>query len=77
MSDEIWKRQEIDSPCIKLCTVHPTERICIGCYRSIDEIAAWGRMTPETRRAIMAELPSRAPRLRQRRGGRAARIARE
>ncbi|MBC7142651.1 MAG: DUF1289 domain-containing protein [Rhodobacteraceae bacterium] len=73
MSDEVWKRQEIDSPCIKLCAIHPTERICIGCYRSIDEIAGWGRMTPEARRAIMAELPSRAPRLRQRRGGRAAR----
>lgn len=73
MNDEVWKRQEIDSPCIKLCTVHPAERICIGCYRSIDEIAGWGRMTPEERRAIMAELPARAPRLRQRRGGRAAR----
>ena len=73
MSDEVWKRPEIDSPCIKLCTVHPAERICIGCYRSIAEIAGWGRMTPEERRAIMADLPSRAPRLRQRRGGRAAR----
>lgn len=77
MSDEVWKRQEIESPCIKLCAVHPTERICIGCYRSIDEIAGWGRMTPEARREIMAELPSRAPRLRQRRGGRAARMGRE
>ncbi|OYX44413.1 MAG: DUF1289 domain-containing protein [Rhodobacterales bacterium 32-67-9] len=73
MNDEVWKRQEIDSPCIKLCTVHPAERICIGCYRSIDEIAGWGRMSPEERRAIMADLPARAPRLRQRRGGRAAR----
>lgn len=77
MSDEVWKRQEIESPCVKLCAVHPTERICIGCYRSIDEIAGWGRMTPEARREIMAELPSRAPRLRQRRGGRAARMGRE
>lgn len=74
MSDEIWKRQEVDSPCIKICTVHPVERLCIGCLRSIEEIATWGRMTPEARQAIMAELPSRAPRLRQRRGGRAARI---
>ncbi len=73
MTDEVWKRQEIDSPCVRLCTVHPVERICVGCYRSIEEIATWGRMTPEERRAIMTELPSRAPRLRQRRGGRAAR----
>ena len=73
MSDEVWKRQEVDSPCIKICTIHPAERLCVGCLRSIDEIAGWGRMSPEERRAIMAELPARAPRLRQRRGGRAAR----
>ncbi|MCB2130598.1 MAG: DUF1289 domain-containing protein [Rhodobacteraceae bacterium] len=73
MSDEVWKRQEVDSPCIKICTIHPAERLCVGCLRSIDEIARWGRMMPEERRAIMAELPARAPRLRQRRGGRAGR----
>jgi predicted Fe-S protein YdhL (DUF1289 family) len=74
MNDETWKRNEIDSPCVKLCTVHPVERICVGCLRSVDEITAWSRMSPEARTAIMAELPSRAPRLRQRRGGRAARL---
>lgn len=74
MNDEVWKRQEVESPCVKVCVVHPAERLCVGCLRSIDEIAAWGRMTPEERRAVMAELPSRAPRLGQRRGGRAARL---
>jgi predicted Fe-S protein YdhL (DUF1289 family) len=76
MNDEVWKRDEVESPCVKLCVVHPAARICVGCYRTIDEIAAWGRMTPGERRAVMAELPSRAPRLMQRRGGRAARVAR-
>ncbi len=75
MSDEIWKRKEIESPCVKLCVVHPEERICIGCYRSIDEIGQWSRMTAESRRAVMDELPSRAPRLAKRRGGRASRVA--
>lgn len=75
MRDEVWKRNEVDSPCVKLCTIHPSERICIGCMRTIEEIAAWSRMEPETRRAIMAELPARAPRLHQRRGGRNARLA--
>lgn len=77
MSDEIWKRDEVRSPCVKLCTVHPVERLCIGCLRTIDEITAWGRMAPEMREAVMAELPGRAPRLAQRRGGRAARLARD
>jgi hypothetical protein len=74
MTGEVWKRDEVQSPCVKLCVVHPEERICVGCYRSIDEISAWSRLTPDERRAIMADLPARAPRLQKRRGGRMARI---
>ncbi len=76
MIDEVWKREEVESPCVKVCVVHPTERICVGCLRSVEEIAGWSRMTPDARRAVMAELPDRAPRLRQRRGGRSGRESR-
>jgi predicted Fe-S protein YdhL (DUF1289 family) len=76
MSDEIWSRNEIESPCVKICVVHPASRLCTGCLRSIDEIGAWSRMTPEVRRAIMAELPTRAGAVTKRRGGRAARLSR-
>lgn len=74
MTGEVWKRDEVQSPCVRLCVVHPEERICVGCYRSIDEISAWSRLTPDERRTIMAELPTRAPRLQKRRGGRMARV---
>ncbi|MCX7299357.1 MAG: DUF1289 domain-containing protein [Rhodobacterales bacterium] len=73
-SDHIWKRAEIESPCVKTCVIHPEARICVGCHRSIDEIATWSALTPEDRRTIMADLPSRAGLIRQRRGGRAARL---
>jgi uncharacterized protein len=72
--DELWSRDEVQSPCVKLCVVHPEARICIGCLRSIDEISAWSRMTHEARSLLMAELPARAGRLTKRRGGRASRI---
>ena len=72
--DEVWKREELASPCVKICVVHPAERLCVGCLRSIDEIAQWSRLSAEERRAIMADLPSRAPRLAKRRGGRQARL---
>ena len=75
-TDGIWKRNEIESPCVKICVVHPEARICTGCLRTIDEITQWSRMTPEDRRAVMAALPSRKSALSQRRGGRAARIKR-
>ena len=73
MTDDLWQRDEVESPCVKVCVVHPEERICVGCYRTVEEIAAWGGMTPEERRAVMAELPARAPRLARRRGGRTGR----
>lgn len=76
MAKEVWKRDEVESPCVKICVVHPVERICTGCLRSIDEIARWSRMSVEERRAVMADLPARAPRLAKRRGGRAARMSR-
>jgi uncharacterized protein len=73
--DDIWARDEVQSPCVKLCVVHPEARICIGCYRSIDEITIWSRLTHEARAELMAELPNRASQLTKRRGGRAARTA--
>lgn len=76
MNDDIWKRAEVESPCIKICVIHPESRLCTGCLRSIDEIGDWSRMTPETRRDIMADLPSRAGQITRRRGGRAARLKR-
>ena len=56
--------------------MHPEARICTGCYRSIDEIGTWSKLSPEERAAIMQELPNRAALLKKRRGGRAARIKR-
>jgi len=76
MTDRIWKRDEIESPCIKVCVVHPQARLCTGCLRSIDEIASWSRMAPEERTLIMEDLPTRKGLLSKRRGGRKARLKR-
>jgi hypothetical protein len=77
MSDEsVWSRDEVESPCVRVCVVHPEARICTGCLRSIDEITRWSRLSTDERRAIMAALPDRADLLKKRRGGRAARLAR-
>lgn len=75
-SDEIWKRAEIESPCIKICVIHPEARLCTGCLRSIDEITEWSRMSPDSRSEVMAALPARKSQIAQRRGGRAARLKR-
>ena len=77
MSDEsVWSRDEVESPCVRVCVVHPEARICTGCLRSIDEITRWSRLSTDERRAIIAALPDRADLLKKRRGGRAARLGR-
>ena len=77
MSDPQWRREAVESPCTKLCVIHPEARICMGCYRTGDEIAGWLRMTPDERRAVMETLPERASRIPSgRRGGRNGRLRR-
>lgn len=51
----------IETPCIDICVIDPAARLCSGCLRSIDEITMWSQMTPEARRAVMEDLPARAP----------------
>ena len=70
MTDDVWRRDEIESPCIQICMIHPEARVCVGCFRTADEIASWGRMPAPERKRIMAELPDRAAETKRRRGGR-------
>jgi len=77
MSDDVWTRDEVQSPCIRICVIHPEARLCTGCLRSIDEITRWSKMTPDERLQIMVELPKRSGQVVKRRGGRAARIKRQ
>jgi predicted Fe-S protein YdhL (DUF1289 family) len=74
MTDEVWRRDEVESPCVKVCVIDPRTGLCLGCHRTLEEIAGWSSMPPEARRAVMAELPERAKRAKPvRRGGRAGR----
>jgi predicted Fe-S protein YdhL (DUF1289 family) len=70
--DAVWRRDEIESPCVKICILQPESGLCLGCRRTGEEIAAWSRLDPEERRRIMAELPGR-PLAQTRRGGARAR----
>lgn len=76
-TEDLWTRPEIESPCVRICAIHPETRLCTGCLRSIDEIGAWSRLSPAQRRAIMDELPSREARHKVRRGGRKGRLRRD
>ena len=42
--DEVWKREEVESPCVKLCIIHKESGLCMGCYRNGLEISQWSIM---------------------------------
>lgn len=43
----------IESPCINVCTLGEDD-VCLGCYRDIGEICAWGSADNAERRQIVA-----------------------
>jgi len=60
----IWMRMtEIRTPCIDKCELNKTGQYCIGCGRSLDEIAGWGSMEDDERRAVIEKLPERLQQL--------------
>jgi len=48
-----------DTPCIAVCMIDPKTNLCLGCGRTLPEIARWPKMAGAERRALMAELPAR------------------
>ena len=54
---------EMRSPCVKVCQMDPARGVCMGCCRTLDEIARWGLMSDAEREAVMSELGERRKRL--------------
>ena len=54
---------EVPSPCISVCVMDATNGVCIGCLRTLDEIAAWSVLDADARRAVLAAIEERRIRL--------------
>ena len=51
MSAEV-KTQAVPSPCISICRMNAASGLCEGCFRTLDEIAAWGRASDADKRSL-------------------------
>lgn len=49
----------IDSPCTKICTLDPASGLCLGCGRTLAEIARWAGLDDAQRAAVMRGLAGR------------------
>lgn len=47
------------SPCNRVCRLDPASGVCIGCFRTGDEIGAWSAMTDAERARLNDALPAR------------------
>ncbi len=46
----------IESPCVNICTLDAHTGLCLGCGRTLDEIARWTAMTAAERASVMDRL---------------------
>lgn len=53
----------LETPCIGICQIDEASRFCVGCGRSVNEIASWAGWSAEERRDVMRLLPERLERL--------------
>lgn len=49
----------VASPCIGVCTIDEDSGFCLGCARSLKEVAAWRRLTDSQKQAVLNALPER------------------
>jgi hypothetical protein len=50
----------VQSPCIKKCKIDPVDRICSGCYRTLEEITNWRTMSDDQKRQTLVQLIQRS-----------------
>lgn len=48
----------VESPCIRVCCLDDNN-VCIGCYRTLDEITGWRDASEERRREILLRVKKR------------------
>ncbi|MCM2292945.1 DUF1289 domain-containing protein [Allorhizobium sp. BGMRC 0089] len=51
-----------ESPCTGICTLDAKGAFCLGCRRTLSEIAGWSGFSAEERRAVISRLASRGAR---------------
>ena len=49
----------IVSPCVGVCQINVQTKFCLGCWRTLREVAQWSRLSDEQRKAVLDELKKR------------------
>jgi len=52
-------KQTIDSPCIGVCSMDDLSGLCMGCFRTMDEIQNWWDMDDASKQAVIEQASER------------------
>ena len=53
------KMSEVKSPCVEICQLDMSSDICLGCFRTMDEIVGWVEMSDVEKRRVMTDVQKR------------------
>ncbi|WP_232418385.1 DUF1289 domain-containing protein [Methylotenera sp. 1P/1] len=56
----MMSEKTVASPCIGVCSMDDLSGLCLGCYRTIEEIQAWWDMDDASKQSIIAQADDRA-----------------
>ena len=54
----------IATPCVQVCVIDGESGLCLGCFRTLAEVAGWSRLGEAERARLIGELPGRRVRIR-------------
>ncbi len=51
--------QDVSSPCMSVCQMDEASGLCVGCLRTLDEIAQWGNADAAFKRGVWTSIEAR------------------
>lgn len=51
--------EDLTSPCVEICQLDYSKKVCRGCLRTLDEIGAWMHCSDDEKRRILKNVKER------------------
>lgn len=49
----------VPSPCVNVCRIDEATGLCVGCLRTLDEVAVWSMLDDATKRDVLEAIAQR------------------
>ena len=59
MEKRVENSDQIPSPCVGVCQINSKTKFCLGCWRSLREVAHWSRYSRAEKLAVVDSIKQR------------------